>query len=314
MPHPHPRRLRFGVEMKAPFPGRSWADSVRQVEDLGFSTLVVPDHFHEGLGPVAALASAAAVTTDLRLGTMVLDCDLRHPAVVARELATIDLISGGRLEVGLGAGWRAADYEQSGIAFDPPAVRVDRLIEHVAVLRGLFAPGPFAFAGAHYEIRGLDGTPAPATSGGPPLLLAGGGPRMLRFAARHGDIVGINPRIRSGVIDVATAHDGLPAAVDPKVAEVRAAAGDRWPDLELTSWVSVASVSSRPRWLAARLATAWQAEPADVVASPYALVGTEADLVERLHANRERWGFSYYVLPQDAVVAFAPLVAKATGT
>src|SRR4051812_25330857 len=234
MPHPHPRRLRFGVEMKAPFPGRSWADSVRQVEDLGFSTLVVPDHFHEGLGPVAALASAAAVTTDLRLGTMVLDCDLRHPAVVARELATIDLISGGRLEVGLGAGWRAADYEQSGIAFDPPPVRVDRLIEHVAVLRGLFGPGPFAFAAAPYEIPGPAGPPAPAPPGGPPLLLAGGGRRMLRFAARHGDIVGINPRIPSGVIDVATAHDGLPAAVDGKVAWVREAAGDRWPDLELT--------------------------------------------------------------------------------
>jgi probable F420-dependent oxidoreductase len=310
----HPRRLRFGVEMKAPLPGMSWADSARHVEALGFSTLVVPDHFHEGLGPIAALATAAAVTTELRLGTMVLDCDLRHPAVLARELASLDVLSAGRLEVGLGAGWRRADYEQSGIAMDPPKVRVDRLIEHVAVLRGLFAEGPFDYTGEHYEIRGLAGTPRPHTPGGPPLVLAGGGRRMLRFAARNGDIVGVNPQIRSGEIDAAAAQDGLPGPVDEKVSWVRAAAGERWADLELTSWVSVAALTNRPSWLAARLASAWQADPTEVVASPYVLVGTEAELIDRLQANRERWGFSYYVLTQDALGAFAPLVAKVTGT
>jgi probable F420-dependent oxidoreductase len=292
----------------------TWAESARHVEHLGFATLVVPDHFHEGLGPITALATAAASTTVLRLGTMVLDCDLRHPAVLARELASLDQLSGGRVEVGLGAGWRRADYDESGIPMDPPAVRVDRLIEHVAVLRGLFTGEPFAFDGEHYRIRGLAGTPRPLTPGGPPLLLAGGGPRLLRFAARHGDIVGINPRIRSGALDVATAQDGLPDRVDAKVAWVRDAAGAREPDLELTSWVSVASVTSRPAWLGARLAATWQAEAAEVLASPFVLVGPEGELIERLHANRERWGFSYYVLTQDAVAAFAPIVAKAAGT
>jgi probable F420-dependent oxidoreductase len=311
---PHPRRLRFGVEMKAPFPGMSWADSARRLESLGFATLVVPDHFHEGFGPIAALATAAAATTSLRLGTMVLDCDLRHPAVLARELATLDVLSGGRIEVGLGAGWRRADYDESGIAMDPPGVRVDRLTEHVAVLRGLFTGEPFDFAGEHYRIRGLAGTPRPLTPGGPPLLLAGGGPRLLRVAARHGDIVGVNPRIRSGVVDVAAARDGLPARVDEKVGWVREAAGSRWPELELTSWVSVASVTNRPSRLGARLAAAWQAGADDILASPFVLVGSEAGLLDRLHANRERWGFSYYVLTQDAVAAFAPLVARATGT
>jgi probable F420-dependent oxidoreductase len=310
----HPRRLRFGVEMKHPFAGLSWAESARRVEALGFSTLVVPDHFHEGLGPIAALATAAAVTSELRLGTMVLDCDFRHPAVLAGELATLDVLSKGRLEIGLGAGWRRADYDQSGIPMDPPGVRVDRLIEHVAVLRGLFGDRPFDFTGEHYEIRGLDGTPKPATPGGPPFLVAGGGPRLLAFAARHADIVGVNPRIRSGVMDVGVAQDGLPAAVDAKVARVRAEAGDRWADLELASWVSVASVTSRPAWLAARLAATWQADPAAVVASPFVLVGTEAELLDRLQFNRERWGFSYYVLTQDAVPAFSPLVAQAAGT
>jgi probable F420-dependent oxidoreductase len=310
----HPRRLRFAVEMKGPFEGLSWADSARRVEALGFSTLMVPDHFDEGLGPVTAMAAAAAATTTLRVGAMVLACDFRHPAVLARELASLDVLSGGRVEIGLGAGWNREDYRRSGIPLDPPRVRVDRLIEHVAVLRGLFGAGPFTFAGDHYRIDGLDGTPAPVTPGGPPLIVAGGGRRLLRFAARHGDIVGVNRSIHSGVADAAAARDGLPAAVDEKVGWVREAAGDRWEDLELNSWVSVASVSNRPRWLAARLAAVWQADPGEVMASPFTLVGTEDGIIERLHANRERWGYSYYVLQQDAVAAFAPVVARAAGT
>jgi probable F420-dependent oxidoreductase len=311
---PHPRRLRFAIEMKGPFEGMSWADSARHVEALGLTTLMVPDHFEDGLGPVAAMATAAAATTTLRVGAMVLDCDLRHPAVLARELASLDVLSGGRLEVGLGAGWSRADYERSGIPMDPPKIRVDRLIEHVTVLRGLFGSEPFDFSGDHYEIRRLTGTPAPLTPGGPPLLIAGGGRRLLRFAARHGDVVGVNRSIRSGVLDAAAARDGLPAAIDEKIAWVREAAGDRWSAIELNSWVSVASVTPRPSWLAARLAAVWQAEPAEILASPFTLVGSEGQVIERLHANRERWGYSYYVLQQDAVGAFAPVVAAATGT
>ena len=138
----HPRRFRFAADLHAPLPGMTWLDSVREVEQLGYSTLFVPDHFDEGLGPLAAIASAAAVTERLRVGVLVLDCDFRHPAVVARELATIDAISGGRLEVGLGAGWKALDYERSGIPMDRPGVRVGRLIEHAAVLVADVGPVP----------------------------------------------------------------------------------------------------------------------------------------------------------------------------
>jgi probable F420-dependent oxidoreductase len=310
----HARRLRFGVELKGPLPGMSWADSARHVEALGFSTLVVPDHLDGGLGPFTAMAAAAAATTTLRVGAMVLACDFRHPVVLARELASLDVLSGGRLEVGLGAGWSRDDYERSGIPMDPPRVRVDRMIEHVAVLRGLFGDGPFDFSGDHYQVRGLAGTPRPVTPGGPPLVLAGGGRRLLRFAARRADIVGVNRSILSGVVDAAAARDGLPAAIDEKIGWVREAAGDRWADLELNSWVSVASVTTRPSWLAARLAAVWRADAADILASPFTLVGSESELIERLHANRERWGYSYYVLQQDAVAAFAGLVARATGT
>src|SRR5438067_459115 len=147
-----PRPFRFGVDLQGALPGRSFADSARELEGLGYSTAFVPDHFDEGLGPITAMAVAAAATTTLNVGPLVLDCDFRHPAVLARELASIDVLSEGRLEVGLGAGWKRLDYDRSGIPMDPPGIRVDRMIEHATVLKGLFAEGPFTFAGTHYSI------------------------------------------------------------------------------------------------------------------------------------------------------------------
>src|SRR3954451_22043846 len=152
-------RFRFGVEVHGSLDGSSWADSVRELEALGYSTLLVPDHFDEGLGPITAMSTAAVLTTTLKVGALVFDCDFRHPAVLARELASIDLLSEGRLEVGVGAGWKRLDYDRSCIPMDPPKVRVDRMIEHTKVLKGLFADGSFSFSGEHYTITELDGTP-----------------------------------------------------------------------------------------------------------------------------------------------------------
>src|SRR5258705_686134 len=156
----HP--FRFGVEVHGPVDGRTWADTVRELEALGYSTLFVPDHFDEGFGPIAAMAAAAAVTTTLKVGSLVFDCDYRHPAVLARELASIDLLSEGRLEVGLGAGWKKLDYDRSGIAMEAPKVRVDRMIEHTKILKALFVQeGPVNFVGEHYRITELPRTPRP---------------------------------------------------------------------------------------------------------------------------------------------------------
>src|SRR3954469_16171977 len=178
----HPRRFRFAVDCQAPFPNRSLPDTAREVEDLGYSTAFVPDHFDEGYGPIAAMTTAAAATTTLNVGSLVFDCDFRHPAVLARELATIDVLSEGRLEVGLGAGWKRLDYDRSGIAMDPPKVRVDRMIEHTRILKALFNEEPVTFAGEHYRITDLPGTPRPYTSGGPPIIIGGGARRVLQFA------------------------------------------------------------------------------------------------------------------------------------
>ena len=312
MTNPHP--FRFGADMQATLEGSSWTESAREVESLGYSTLFVPDHFDEGYGPIAAMTAAAVVTTTLNVGALVMACDFRHPAVLARELASIDQISEGRFEVGLGAGWKRLDYERSGIPMDTPKVRVDRMIEHMAVLKGLFGSEPFTFAGDHYTITDLDGTPKPYREDGPPFLIGGGGKRVLSHAARFADIVGVNPSIHSGAVDTAAAQDALPESIDEKFGWVRAAAGDRMPTIELNSWLSVASVTDDAPGFAAALAAVFEAEPEAVLTSPLTLIGTASQIAERLHERRQRWGYSYVVIPHDQVRAFAPIVAELTGS
>jgi probable F420-dependent oxidoreductase len=307
----HP--FEFGVEMMEPFDGMSWADSARELESLGYSTLFAPDHFDEGLGPITAMAAAAAATTELRVATAVLAADFRHPAVLARELAAIDVLSAGRLEVGLGAGYQVDDYRGSGIAMDPPKVRVDRLIEYVAVLRGLFAAGPFSFAGEHFKIDALDGTPHPFTPGGPPIFVAGGGPRMLRFAAREADIVGVNPSLPTSEKRAEARQDGVAARIDEKLALVREAAGERFDDLVIHGWLQVAWVTDDGRALAQTVADEAGLEVDDVLASPFALIGSVEEIVARLHERRERWGYSYYTVQQPATHEFAPVLAALAG-
>jgi probable F420-dependent oxidoreductase len=308
------RPFRFAVDLHHPIEGLSFADSVRLVESSGYSTLFVPDHFDEGYGPIAALATAASVTTTLNVGTLVLACDFRHPAVLARELATIDLLSEGRLEVGLGAGWKQLDYDRSGIPMDPPRVRVDRMIEHTRVLRALFAGEEVTFSGDHYRVRDLDGTPKPVRPGGPPFLIGGGGRRVLRFAAQHADIVGVNASVHSGEIDTAAAQDALPERIDEKVGWVRDAAGDRIDDLELNAWLSVAEVTDDTDGVAAMMAGLFETTPDNVLASPLALIGSEAEVADQLVERRERWGYSYTVVPGDRVREFASVVGKLTGS
>ncbi len=304
----HP--FRFGVEMMEPFDGMTWAESARELERLGYSTLFAPDHFDEGLGPIAAMAAAAAATTKLTVATAVLAADFRHPAVLARELAAIDVLSEGRLEVGLGAGYNVHDYRTSGIAMDPPKVRVDRLIEYVAVLRGLFADGPFTYEGEHFQIDALDGTPHPFTVGGPPIFVAGGGPRMLRFAAREADIVGVNPSLPTSERREEARRDGVAARIDEKFALIREAAGDRYADLTFHGWLQAAAITDDAHGAATEIGAALGGlDPDDVLESPFVLVGSVEEIVTRLHERRERWGYSYYTVQQPSAHDFAEVIA-----
>ena len=194
------RRFRFGAQLLLRRLREEWAAKARRVEELGYSTLCVPDHFDDQLAPIPALVAAAAATTTLRVGTLVLDNDYRHPLLTAKEAATVDVLSGGRFELGMGAGWLRSDYEQSGIACDPPGVRIDRLEEGLAVVKGLLAGGKFSFSGRHYTVTDHPGTPLPVQRPRPPILVGGGGRRILALAGREADIVSVNFDLRSGSI------------------------------------------------------------------------------------------------------------------
>ncbi len=309
----HARRFRFGIEVLTPLPGLSWADTVRKLEDLGYSTIFAPDHFDEQWGPFSALAAAAMVSPTIGLGTLVLDNDYRHPVVTAKEAATLDLLSEGRFELGMGSGWMRRDYEESGISYDAPKVRVDRMIEGIAVMKGCFAEGPFDHDGHHYRVTGYTGHPAPHTPGGPKLLIGGGGPRMLRYAGATADIVGVNPSIHSGTVDLEAAQDGLAERIDAKVGWVKQGAGDRWDDLEINAWVPVIEVTNDAEGFAEEAAPLFGATGNELLESPMTMVGTVAQIGERLHARRERWGYSYHVVQSPNAEVFAPVVAAFAG-
>ncbi len=312
----HDRRFRFGAQLHHPFPGMTWAESARHLEELGYSSLQMPDHFGNQLAPIAAMTAAAAATTTLKVGTLVFDNDYRHPVVLAKEMATIDLLFDGRCEVGMGAGWMRSDYTSSGIPMDRPGVRVDRLIEGVSIVKGLWSGEPFDHDGEHYRIIDLAGIPLPHSPGGPALLLAGGSPRMLRFAGATADIVGVNPSIHSGEIDVDAARDGLSDRMDAKLGWVREGAGDRFDDLEINAWVPVAAITDDADSVAAMVAPSFGLEgedPDTMLQSPMVIVGTVPELVDRLNERRDRWGFSYHVFQDAAALEMAPLVAALSG-
>ena len=286
----------------------------RRAEDLGYSTLFMPDHFGDQLAPVPALMAAADATTSLRIGTLVFDNDYKHPVVLAKEAATLDLLSGGRVELGLGAGWMASDYEQSGIPAGP-AGRPGRphgggyRRPEGAVRRRTRAPS----AGKHYHINGLNGMPKPVQSPHPPLLIGGGKKRVLEIAGREADIIGINPTMPNGAADADAARTGLAEETDKKLAWVRQGAGDRFDDLEINLLTFACMVTDDREDLIEKVAPAFGLAPADVAAFPHAMIGSIEQICEDLEARRERWQASYIVVQQDAMEPMAPVVARLTG-
>lgn len=306
------RRFRFGVQKHQSPNGQEFIEAARRIEELGYDTLQVMDHFGEQLAPVPAMTAAAAATSTLRVGSLVLDNDYRHPVVLAKELATLDVLSGGRLEVGIGAGWMESDYRESGIQQDPPAVRVDRLEEALGVFKGLWGEGPLTHQGEHYRITAHEGTPKPVQRPHPPILIGGGGPRVLSIAAREADIVGINPNLKAGVMS-AGASDATAEAVDRKVEVVRKAAGDRLDELEFhVMSFAVTVTGNRERWIE-NLAEMVSLTPADVHDSPYMLAGSAEEIADDLRDYRDRWGISYFSVMADSMEAFAPVVAELSG-
>jgi probable F420-dependent oxidoreductase len=291
-------------------------EKARQAEALGYATLFVPDHFIDHpLAPMPAMAAAAAVTDTLRVGSLVLGNDYKHPVVLAREAATLDLLSDGRLELGLGAGWMTADYEKAGLELDRAGVRIDRLEESVAILKGLMADAPFTFHGAHYSVTELDGEPKPVQRPHPPFIIGGGAPKILGLAAREAAIVGVNANLRGGVaISEDAARSMTGAATDQKISWLREAAGARFGDLEIQSFVGFTNFTDDRRSLAEMMAGAFGVSPDEALETPVVLAGTLEQMIDDLYARRERWEMSYVVVGVDVMEQFAPAVAKLAGT
>jgi probable F420-dependent oxidoreductase len=314
------RPFRFGVQASslpggtAATTGESWRDLARRVEDLGFATLTVADHLDDQLAVVPAIQAAADATSTLRVGALVLCNDYRHPVVLAKEVATLDVLSGGRVEVGVGAGWMASDYEAAGIALDPPGTRIRRLAEALAVLDGLWGDGPFDFTGEHYRVTGLDGLPKPVQRPRPPLLLGGGARRMLTLAGQRADIVGINVSLAKGVIDADAGPDGTAERTDGKIAWVRDAAGDRFGDIELQVRVHLVLATDDRAGTAEAFGPGFGLSGPQALATPHALVGTTEQIADDLLARRQRWGISYIGVSLDALDALAPVVSRLAGT
>jgi probable F420-dependent oxidoreductase len=308
------RPFRFGVqEHLKDVSAASWRDKARQIESLGYSTLYLPDHFGDQMGPIAALMAAADATTRLRIGALVFDNDYRHPAVLAREAATLDLLSEGRLDFGLGAGWFASDYEQSGIAYDPIGTRIERMEEALTIIRGLFAGGPVTFTGKHYRTTAMEGAPLPVQKPHPPIVIGGGGRRMLSLAAREANIVNVNFDLSEGRVSRKLIRTGLAEATDEKLGWIRAAAGGRIDEIELSVTIFLANVTDDRESVAAAVGAGIGVEGADALAMPHFLIGTVDQLIEELQARRERYGISFVVVPGEAAEALAPVVERLTG-
>lgn len=288
-----------------------WRAACREAEALGCTGISVSDHVGVQLAPLVALAAAATVTTRVRLGANVLANEFRHPAVLAKELATLDVLSDGRVDAGLGAGWMHADYDRSGLPFDTASVRIDRLVEAVAVLRGLWRAEPCTFTGVHYRIRGLTGSPAPVQPGGPPVRLGGGARRMLTTAGALADEVGIALDNRGGAMGAApAASSATPAAMREKLAWVRAGAAAAGRAMPPPVSVRVLAVRvTDQRWpAAAELGRSLGLDAAEVLESPHALVGTPGQILDDLLARHADFGIDRYVVSQDALRDLAPVI------
>jgi probable F420-dependent oxidoreductase len=307
-----PRPFRFGALARLAHSREEWLGKARRAEALGYATFLVPDHFRDQVATSVGIMAAAAATTTIRVGSMVFDNDFRHPAVVAKDAATLDLLSGGRFELGLGAGWLLPDYAQTGISFDPGRVRVERLEEAVRIITRYLEGGPVTAKGKYYAVSELEGLPRPVQRPRPPLLIGGGGPTILALAAREADIVGLVPRTHAdgSGLDLT---DTTPEAVDAKVAAVRSAAGARVDRLELNALVQRVIVADDPGPGLAEVAQQWKLEPGALRESPFVLAGGVDAIVDALEARRARYGISYVTIFEQFMDAFAPVVRRLSG-
>lgn len=314
MPEPlHP--FRFGVQLSS-LPVDTWPERVRRIEALGYSTLFWPDHFGSQWDPTTALAAAAAVTTRLRVGSLVYDVDYRHPVVHAKAAATLQLLSGGRHEFGIGAGWMESDYREAGIPYERPGARIERLEEAIVIARSMWAQEKTTFHGKHYRVTDIAQAAPLPPDGEPALLVGGGGKRVLSLAGRLADVIGINPSLPEGRITGNTAKDLTPDRLREKVGWARdaaAKAGRADDAIELNALVFVVAITDQPAGIREALAKQTGMSVEEVRDCPLFLTGSPAEIRDGLERRREIAGISYVVIQgasHDTVEQFAEQVAR----
>ncbi len=283
----------------------AWRQRARIAEDLGYSALYVTDHLDAQFGPIVAMTVAAEATQTLCVGTLVLNNDMRSPVILAKEIATLGLAAEGRVEIGLGAGWLPEDYDVTGVHFDDPGTRVERLAESIGIVKTLWAEGEAHFDGRHYAIKGAKCEPRPTVS--PRVIVGGGGKRILALAARQADIVNVSIAAAPHGDDVASraTFDHYDRCIEV----VRSHAGDRLDVLELQI-TAIAAVIVDSQRAAQRRAMMMGFHGEDALTLPLLLIGTQEELCDRLLERRERWGFSHVVVPDHSMESFAPIVAR----
>jgi probable F420-dependent oxidoreductase len=306
--------FRFALQVSHAASPDAWKALARKTEDLGYSTLYIPDHLDDQWAPMIALTVAAEATTSLRVGTLVLDNDFRHPVILAKEAATLDIVTGGRFEFGIGAGWMTTDYAQSGIPMEPASVRIAKLAESLEIMKSLWSTGRCTLAGEYYQVTDALGTPRPVTEGGPPIVIGGGSKRILTLAGQFADVVSIVPSLAAGVVGAEVAAESVIEKYTDRVQWARDAAGDRADDLEFQCWTAVVQVAPNAAELFENLAPVFGLTPDQMKAAPIALVGTTEEISDTLRKRREELGFSYIVVHEAEMEALAPVIAELAGT
>lgn len=305
------RPFRFGIQLYQAASRAAWQETARRAESLGYDILVIPDHIGQGtLGYAPALMAVAGATRSLRIGTLVLDNDFRHPALVASEAATLDALSEGRFELGIGAGWDRTDYDVSGIPFDAPKARVSRLAESIQIIKRLFGDDPVTFAGEYYTVRDLKNSPRLVQRPHPPILIGGGGKRMLSIAAREADIVSVMPP----GLGSESIPDLRASSMRRGVERVREVAGVHFEHVELNTLLQRLVITDDTRQAAEDLAQKWHMTGEEALETPWALIGTVDQIVDTLRERRERHGVSYWAVHDRMMEAFAPVVARLAGS
>jgi probable F420-dependent oxidoreductase len=304
-----PRPFRFGVIAHHAESREDWRARARKIEQLGYAVFSVPDHLGKQLAPVPAILAAAEATSKLRMGSYVFANDFRHPVMLAKEAATLDLLSDGRFECGIGSGYLRAEYEQCGLPYDPPPTRVRRLDEALQIIKGLFAEEPVTFSGTYYTVNGLEGFPKPIQKPSLPLLIGGAGKQMLSLAAREATIVSIAAKALpdgSG-LDVT---DMTPEALTQKIGWIRQAAGPRFAQIELNMIIFATIVTNDREQAARQLAERFKLTEEQVLAIPHILIGSPSQISEEIRGRREKYGISYISLFEESAEAFAPVIAQ----